>query len=273
MPAIGYQKTGMSDKPWDASENEKRLRDGEKASYYESMYMYRTDGADPTVKSSYKFPYREVEADGDIMDGNVKACQSIVGILNGAMGGADIPADAKGSILATAEHHLKDAGISVKKSISIYKDDESAYLDTGIYKSTEDNDVYLKVNVDVEIKKSTDDGLVSGWANVSINKDGSVPLDWQGDVIDPITLEKAAMDFMLNYRDSGEMHQGNSKGTVVESIVLTKAKQEALGIPAGIVPEGWFITVKVQDPEVFAKVKSGVYKMFSIQGRAKRIKL
>jgi|WetSurMetagenome_2_1015567.scaffolds.fasta_scaffold188430_1 hypothetical protein len=272
MPATTYHKVEMSSGPWDGGLNEKNLREGESASYYESAYMYRIDGADATKKSSYKLPYREVSSDGDVGEGNVKACQSIVGILNGAMGGADIPADAKVTILANAEKHLADAGLTVKKSVSIYKDD-SVYLDSNIYKSTDNQDSYLKVNVDVEIKKSTDEGLVSGWANVAINKDGSIPLDWQGDVIDPETLEKAAIDFMLDYRGSGEMHQGLSKGTVVESIVLTKAKQEILGIPPGTVPEGWFITVKVLDPEVFAKVKSGEYKMFSIQGRAKRVKL
>jgi hypothetical protein len=92
-------------------------------------------------------------------------------------------------------------------------------------------------------------------------------------VIAPETLEKAAIQFMLDYRGSGEMHQGVIKGTVVESIVFTKEKQEAIGIPDGVVPEGWFITVKVHDPEVFAKVKDGTYRMFSIQGSAKRVKL
>ena len=78
---------------------------------------------------------------------------------------------------------------------------------------------------------------------------------------------------MMDYRDSGVMHEGDAKGVVVESIVFTKDKQASLGIPDGILPEGWFITVKVQDPEVFAKVKDGTFKMFSIQGNAKRIKV
>jgi hypothetical protein len=135
-----------------------------------------------------------------------------------------------------------------------------------------DGDVYI--GVDFTIHKARDDQqLVSGWANVAIDKNGSAPIDWQDDVILPETLEKAAMQFMLEYRASGEMHKGNSKGTVVESIVFTKEKQRAIGIPEGVVPEGWFITVKVHDPDVFAKVKDGTYRMFSIQGTAKRVKL
>lgn len=118
---------------------------------------------------------------------------------------------------------------------------------------------------------NTEKGLVSGWANISKNADGSIPLDWQGDVISPDTLEDAAINFMLDYRDSGELHQGGSVGTVVESVVLTKDKQVAMGIPEGTVPEGWFITVKLNDQEVIEKVKSGEYRMFSIQGTAERV--
>lgn len=114
-------------------------------------------------------------------------------------------------------------------------------------------------------------GLVSGWANVSKNADGSIPLDWQGDIIATDTLEDAAIDFMLNYQDSGELHEGGPVGKVVESIVLTKDKQAAMGIPEGVVPEGWFITVKLFDDAVIEKVKSGEYQMFSIQGTGQRV--
>ena len=139
---------------------------------------------------------------------------------------------------------------------------------SGIYK-----DELLNVAVNFKITKSTDEGLVSGWANVAVNADGSLPLDWQGDIIRPETLEKAAINFMMDYRSSGVMHEGEVKGIVVESIVFTKAKQAAIGIPEGVIPEGWFITVKVLDPAVFELVKNGVFRMFSIQGNAKRIKL
>ena len=138
-----------------------------------------------------------------------------------------------------------------------------------IYK---DNETDIVMNID--IKKSNDEArLVSGWANVAVNANGSLPMDWQDDVIPPDVLEKAAISFMRDYRGSGEMHKGLSKGTVVESIVFTKEKQDAIGIPDGCIPQGWFITVQVDDPEVFAKVKEGKYKMFSIQGKARKVVL
>ena len=161
-------------------------------------------------------------------------------------------------------------------------DNSSVYLDDGtcinVYRETTEgvtveHPIDENVRIDFSLYKAREDeGLVSGWANVALNADGSIPLDWDGDVIRPEVLEKAAINFMLDYRDSGVMHEGDSVGTVVESIVLTKEKQEALGIPEGVVPQGWFITVKVHDPDVFAKVKDGTYKMFSIQGEGKRVK-
>lgn len=166
-----------------------------------------------------------------------------------------------------------------EQCLSVYREDGSeqrinrySTVDSTEVIPVQDEQVYLSVDFNV-YKAREDAQLVSGWANVALDKDGNVPLDWQDDVITPETLEKAAMQFMMDYRGSGEMHKGNSKGTVVESIVLTKEKQEAIGIPPGVVPEGWFITVKVHDSEVFAKVKDGTYRMFSIQGTAKRVKL
>lgn len=173
---------------------------------------------------------------------------------------------------------ITDRNITDSSCTSIYRDDGS------VQRVTTHESVYIEeetpvsddmlVDVQFEITKAKDDeGIVSGWANVTVNADGSIPLDWHDDIIRTEVLEKAAIQFMMEYRSSGVMHEGDSKGVVVESIVFTKEKQEILGIPEGTVPEGWFITVKVTDPEVFAKVKSGEFKMFSIQGNAKRIKL
>lgn len=141
---------------------------------------------------------------------------------------------------------------------------DSIYLD-------DQDDITVKLSVN--ITKAAEGHLISGWANVAINADGSIPLDWQGDIVAPATLEKAAIEFMEFYRGSGERHVGDAVGVVVESIVFTKEKQAAIGIPEGCVPEGWFITVKILDEEVFKKVEQGDYKMFSIEGKGKRIKI
>lgn len=160
---------------------------------------------------------------------------------------------------------------NTRTSVSVHRDDgSSSYIafNESVYKEE-----CLPFEISFEISKANDEGLVSGWANVTLQPDGTPPLDWQGDIIRTEVLEKAAIDFMLDYRGSGVMHKGGCKGVVVESIVFTKDKQAAIGIPEGTIPEGWFITVKVLDPEVFELVKSKALKMFSIQGTAKRIKL
>lgn len=173
---------------------------------------------------------------------------------------------------------VSDKAFTNRCTTTMYGDDGSrktVTYDESIYlcEETPINDsVYVDIGFDI-YKSREDQCLVSGWANVSVNADGSIPLDWQDDIIAPETLEKAAIGFMLDYRGSGVMHKGNSVGTVVESIVFTKEKQEAIGIPEGTVPQGWFITVKLHDSEVFAKVKDGTYKMFSIQGKCKRVKI
>jgi hypothetical protein len=111
MPAIKYQKFPMSDKTWDASKNEKNLKSGQDRAYYEKCYAWRDPDADDTTKAAYKFIHNEVDSDGNIGDANIKACQSGIGVLNGAMGGADIPdADRKGIYNHLAKH-LKDADI------------------------------------------------------------------------------------------------------------------------------------------------------------------
>lgn len=167
-----------------------------------------------------------------------------------------------------------DETVTRETCVSVYNDDGTSQH-MRHYESDSCNE-YIPVDMCVSLAKaktSEDKQLVSGWASVSVNADGSLPLDWQDDTIPPCVLEKAAINFMCEYQESGVGHQGDAVGTVVESIVFTKEKQEAIGIPEGTIPEGWFITVKIHDSEVFAKVKDGTYQMFSIQGLCKRVEL
>lgn len=119
-------------------------------------------------------------------------------------------------------------------------------------------------------KSHEDQQLVFGWANIAIDANGEYPLDWDGDITAPEDLEKAAYEFVLKYRATGEQHQGEIKGQLVESVMFTKEKQEAMGLPEGILPQGWWCGFHVPDKEVFAKIKSGEYQMFSVEGSAVR---
>ena len=124
------------------------------------------------------------------------------------------------------------------------------------------------------IQKVSDDDqrLVFGWASIIEDEAGNLIVDSQGDTITPDELEKAAYAFVHDVRRAGEMHAtSDGIGQVVESMVLTKAKREAMGLPPGA--SGWWIGMKISDDAVWDKVKKGEYSAFSIGGRGTRKEL
>lgn len=128
-------------------------------------------------------------------------------------------------------------------------------------------------NSSFQIAKADEDKrLVFGWALVSATSDGEQIIDHQGDIVDQDELEEGAYEYVLNFRDAGEEHIGTlrKKARMVESVVFTEEKLQAMGIPAGTVPYGWWIGFYVDDDDTWEKIKSGHYKMFSIEGKAVR---
>lgn len=122
-------------------------------------------------------------------------------------------------------------------------------------------------------KVDDDKRLVFGWASIIKDVEGRVLLDRQDDYIDDEEeLEKAAYTYVLHSRDGGEMHVRKGVSTMVESVVLSKEKQAALGIPEGTVPVGWWIGFKVNDDRVWDQVKKGDYMGFSVHGTGQRQK-
>lgn len=112
---------------------------------------------------------------------------------------------------------------------------------------------------------------VFGWASVVTKADGTVVTDHQGDIIDPADLETAAYRFMAESRASGIDHDGAAPdGEVIESMVMTTEKAQAMGIPDGTVPVGWWLGVHIPDADAFAKARSGERAFFSIEGSAIR---
>lgn len=131
--------------------------------------------------------------------------------------------------------------------------------------------------------------IVFGFANVSIAKTtahgvgGHEIEDLQLDHVPPDELEKAAYVHVLESREADAMHTGPAIGHIVESLVFTPDKLEKfatdpvtgevnpgdLEVLKRLFPTRWWVGYKV-DKAVFAKVKSGEYKMFSIAGTADR---
>ena len=91
------------------------------------------------------------------------------------------------------------------------------------------------------VKSDDDKRLVFGWASVAVRVTGEVVEDYQDDVIEIGMLEKAAYEYALDFGTAGEMHERGGVGRLVESVVFTKEKAAALGIPEGCLPEGWWV--------------------------------
>lgn len=109
--------------------------------------------------------------------------------------------------------------------------------------------------------------LAFGWASV-VSRDGTPVEDSQGDVIDIEELERAAYEYVRVSRKGGEMHRW-IVGKLVESLVVTPEKLDAMGLDRDCLDPGWWIGFKL-DEEAFEKVKSGEYRMFSIGGKGLR---
>lgn len=125
------------------------------------------------------------------------------------------------------------------------------------------------------VRKDDVQQVVFGWANVSIRKDGTTVVDSQGEHVPVEDLETAAYLFTMSFRESGEDHAGEAKGTLIESLVTTTEKQEAMGLAkndAGEwpLPQGWWVGFHYPDRAVYDTVKTAK-GMFSIQGRALRV--
>ena len=123
-----------------------------------------------------------------------------------------------------------------------------------------------------QIAKSDDEKrLAFGWASVSMRVNGELIVDWLEDIVEPKELEHAAYDYVRLYGEGGEMHERGGAAVLIESVVFTKEKMKAIGIPEGTLPIGWWIGFKVLEVAVWNKVKAGEYPMFSIEGEAERV--
>lgn len=131
------------------------------------------------------------------------------------------------------------------------------------------------IHIAGEIAKSDDEKrIVFGWAYVSHDPTGVQRIDKSGEFVpEEDDLESAAYDFVLNSRVGGDVHIKKGVSTMVESIVFTKEKREAMGIPDGVLPTGWWVGFKVHDEEVWKAHKRGERSMFSVHGKGIRKKV
>lgn len=144
-----------------------------------------------------------------------------------------------------------------------------SFNDYIIHKARDEPEKVVKARFNVQ-KSYEEQHLVFGWANVSARANGEKITDWQEDIIDIDELEKAVYRYVEFYGDGGELHERGGVATMIESMVFTKEKLKALGLPEDALADGWWIGFHVTDESVWKKVKDGTYSMFSIEGEAIR---
>ena len=120
--------------------------------------------------------------------------------------------------------------------------------------------------------------LAFGFFSV-VEKNGARVVDSEDDRIAPDELEKAAYGHVLNARIASDSHDRIGVGKLVESVVFTKEKTDAMvaclkdaGVDATIdIPAvAWWGGYYVEDDAVWKAVQDGDYVSFSIGGTAQR---
>ncbi len=128
---------------------------------------------------------------------------------------------------------------------------------------------HVTLSGEFAVAKTDDDAqVVFGWASVAQTAKGEDVIDSDNELIDPAALEAGAYEFVLNSREAGADHTGAPVGMLVESLVTTVEKQQALGLTGDELPVGWWVGYHIEDPAVWASVKAGERLMFSIDATA-----
>ena len=128
--------------------------------------------------------------------------------------------------------------------------------------------------VEAKVSKALEDKRqVYGWASIT-EMDGKPVVDLQGDYVTIEEIEKAAHSYISKSRKGGDMHLRNGEepkhvADLIESVVITPEKKEALGLPAES-PTGWWVGFQVHDEATWNLVKKGDRPMFSIHGSGRR---
>jgi len=143
---------------------------------------------------------------------------------------------------------------------------------------------FMDVQLEFPISKRDEDKrLVFGWMYLPTDKDGKTIVDKHDDFMLPEDLEETAYKYVDTSRIGGVLHLRDSHlvkkddnpvkvMSLVESMVFTPEKCEALGIAKNAVPDGaWWVGYRVNNDRVWDSVKDGTLSAFSVHGRAKRV--
>jgi len=94
-------------------------------------------------------------------------------------------------------------------------------------------------------------------------------VDAQGDVMSARTIEDMAHDYMIRSRKFDDRHNWKQVAAMLVESWIVREDTILFGQPVKAI--SWVIAVKVFDDVIWQKIKSGVYKAFSIGGKGVRV--
>jgi hypothetical protein len=116
--------------------------------------------------------------------------------------------------------------------------------------------------------------ILFGWAYVAKTIDGKQVVDHSGEFIKEENIEDLAMAtyaFNLAYRDADLRHSNVDKGILIESVVYTKEKIEAMkksGHLIGDISQGVWMGFYFPEDNDWNEIKKMKKPMFSLYGSA-----
>ena len=94
-------------------------------------------------------------------------------------------------------------------------------------------------------------------------------IDAQGDVMNARTIEDMAHDYMIRSRKFDDRHNWKQVAAMLVESWIVREDTNLFGQLVKAI--SWVIGVKVFDDVIWQKIKSGVYKAFSIGGKGVRV--
>lgn len=246
------------DYDWDAGVAEGRIRkwassdsSGEKDTidwekYGQAFFWYDADN--PENFGSYKLPF------GDIIDGRLMAVPRAVfaaaGVMQGAMGGVDIPSED----VEPVKNHIARYYAKMREE---WGDDNVIVPWERVNKS--DNSFEYRSNI---VKVNQEERIVTGVV-LKPNEE-----DLQGDIVSEEEIRKAMFSFMEWFGTIGYMHKDYNRNLkLIENYQAPQDLTFTVGDETVVVKKGtWLMTVKVNDDEIWEKVKAGEITGFSVKG-------
>lgn len=110
MPAVSVHHTATTDGDWNGPQQVAALSEDATQSDFENLFAWEpTDLDERKSKSNWKMPHHDV-VEGKPGAANIQGCITVIEVLNGSMGGSDIPDADRQGVYNHVAAHLKDAG-------------------------------------------------------------------------------------------------------------------------------------------------------------------